>query len=94
MRKSAKHESNGQNQFKGAFQFQLSFDWFIIKPAEVRLLHISFVSDFFGAFNCSIEIFVNDELYDFVELVALAYKSDPNHEELYKQTSSAGTKSA
>jgi hypothetical protein len=42
------------------------------------MVHISFISDYFGAFSCNLEVFVNEELTDIIELVALAYKKDSN----------------
>lgn len=47
-----------------------------LNPQQEQFVHISFHSKFHGSFKCQIDVFVNEELWKSIDLIAFAYVAD------------------
>lgn len=54
---------------------------FILNPQQEQVIQVSFHSKIFGSFKCQIEIYVNEELWKSVDLIAFAYVADASASE-------------
>jgi hypothetical protein len=86
LRKAAKKDQSNLFAENDSKQFKISIESVILKPNDSKLIHISFVSDFYGAFSCNLEVFINEEMFQVIELVALAYQVDTDQEEFSNKT--------
>ena len=76
LKKAAKADGGNLFAYSDLRQFKIGTENVVLRPGESKTVHVSFVSDFFGAFSCNLEVFVNEDRQDIIELVALAYKPD------------------
>lgn len=66
---------------------------FILNPQQEQTIYISFNSKFFGSFNCQIEVFVNEELWKCIDLIAFAYMEDTEIERFVQKSNKIKQKS-